>query len=201
MTIGHLFECMASKLAALTGATINATAFAHDSIEAMADALQRTGFNRYGNEVLYHGMTGEPLAARVFIGPVYYQRLKHMVADKMHARPRGKIVGLTRQPNEGRASGGGLRWGEMERDVGIVHGAAGVLHERMLISSDLYEAPVCSGCGLIGTCVRGDNNELTCNTCKTDNIRTVNMPYASKLLLQELMSMGIAPRIRCKKDP
>ena len=207
MTIGHITECIASKLAAITGIQIDATAFDHMSIDTFIEKLRACGFNRHGNEQLYSGITGEPLEAMVFMGPTYYQKLKHMVGDKIHARPRGKIVGLTRQPNEGRAQGGGLRWGEMERDVGISHGASNVLHERMLLSSDAYEAPVCNKCGMIGG-MKNDFGSVVC-TCmdiekkddgesKESTIRKVTMPYVTKLLFQELMAMGISPKIKVK---
>ena len=108
----------------------------------MQDA-QASRYSEDGKEVMYHPFTGKRLKGRVFIGPTFYQRLKHMVGDKIHARAKGKIVGLTRQPVDGRANGGGLRFGEMERDCGVAHGASAVLHERMMISSDAYDAPIC----------------------------------------------------------
>ena len=197
MTIGHLVECLASKLAAITGRQIDATAFEHAPVETFCKEMRAAGFQPYGNEQLYSGRTGRPLKARVFIGPIHYQKLKHMSSDKIHARPRGKIVGLTRQPNEGRINGGGLRWGEMERDVGISHGASAILNERMLISSDAYEAPVCDTCGLIGGLVR-EGRVYKCNGCEHSTIKSVTVPYASKLLLQELMSMGISAKISTK---
>ena len=206
MTIGHITECLAGKLAALTGKSyIDATAFEHNPVQYFIDELRKAGYNPYGNEQLYHGATGEPLAARVFIGPTYYQKLKHMVGDKIHARSRGKIVGLTRQPNEGRAHGGGLRWGEMERDVGISHGASHVLHERMLLSSDAYEAPVCKNCGLIGGLTTSKSiysNTQECKQCsdQENTIRKVTMPYVTKLMFQELMSMGINPKLNIKDE-
>jgi DNA-directed RNA polymerase II subunit RPB2 len=194
MTVGHVAECLASKLGAITGRQIDATPFEHAPIEAFCDEMKAAGFHPYGNEQLYSGRTGRPLKAKVFIGPIFYQKLKHMVSDKLHARPRGKIVGLTRQPNEGRANGGALRWGEMERDVGISYGASSVLNERMHLSSDSYEAPVCAQCGLIGGLKR-EGRVYTCKGCNSHKVNTVNMPYASKLLLQELMCMGIAPKL------
>ena len=198
MTVGHFTEQLASKVAAITGRQVDATSFAHAPVETFCNELKAAGFQPYGNEQLYSGRTGLPLKAKVFIGPLYYQKLKHMSSDKLHARPRGKIVGLTRQPNEGRVNGGGLRWGEMERDVGISYGASKVLNERMLISSDLYEAPVCDKCGFIGLKRKVTGRAYVCTGCSGE-IKTVKMPYASKLLMQELMSMGIAPRLRTEE--
>jgi len=199
MTIGHVFECVASKLASLLGIRVDATAFSHKSVDDICQMLKKAGFSEDGKEVMYHPHTGKRLEGRVFIGPTFYQRLKHMVEDKIHARAKGKIVGLTRQPVDGRANGGGLRWGEMERDCGVAHGAAAVLHERMMISSDAYDAVICEQCGLIGTVVADAFGEQSCTTCKKKNIHKVQMPYAGKLLMQELMSMGISPKIVLKK--
>jgi DNA-directed RNA polymerase II subunit RPB2 len=198
MTVGHFTEQLASKVAAITGRQVDATSFAHAPVETFCKELKAAGFQPYGNEQLYSGRTGLPLKAKVFIGPLYYQKLKHMSSDKLHARPRGKIVGLTRQPNEGRVNGGGLRWGEMERDVGISYGASNVLNERMLISSDLYEAPVCDTCGLIGVQRKTTGKLFVCSGCSGE-IKSVKMPYVSKLLMQELMSMGIAPRLKTEE--
>lgn len=182
MTVGHIFECLCGIFACATGQKrVDATPFAHESVEQIVEKLKAYQGDGTGNTLLYHPFTGKPLRGEVFMGPTYYQRLKHMVRDKMHARPRGKVVGLTRQPNHGRASGGGLRFGEMERDCGIAHGAPNVLRERMLLSSDAYEAPVCA-CGTIG--------------CTCRETRTVTMPYPSKLLCQELMSMGVEVKIQ-----
>tara|TARA_B100001248_G_scaffold219964_1_gene175632 strand:+ start:812 stop:4105 length:3294 start_codon:yes stop_codon:yes gene_type:complete len=198
MTVGHFTEQLASKVAAITGRQVDATSFAHAPVDTFCNELKAAGFQPYGNEQLYSGRTGLPLKAKVFIGPLYYQKLKHMSSDKLHARPRGKIVGLTRQPNEGRVNGGGLRWGEMERDVGISYGASKVLNERMLISSDLYEAPVCDKCGFIGLKRKVTGRAYVCSGCSGE-IKTVKMPYASKLLMQELMSMGIATRLKTEE--
>lgn len=199
MTIGHVTECVASKLAALTGTRVDATAFSHKPVDEICNMLKQAGFSEDGKEVMYHPHTGLPLKGRVFIGPTFYQRLKHMVEDKMHARAKGKIIGLTRQPVDGRANGGGLRWGEMERDCGVAHGASAVLHERMMISSDAYNAPICEECGLIGTAIKDVDNERMCHMCKGKNIRIVQMPYAGKLMMQELMSMGISPKLILKE--
>jgi DNA-directed RNA polymerase II subunit RPB2 len=121
-----------------------------------------------------------------------------MVGDKIHAK--GKIVGLTRQPVDGRANGGGLRWGEMERDCGVAHGASAVLHEkRMMVSSDVYDAPICENCGLIGTVTADLMGEYQCTSCNEKKVHIVQMPYAGKLLMQELMAMGVAPKIILKQ--
>lgn len=201
MTIGHVFECVGSKLAALLGTRIDATAFSHKPVEEICNMLKKAGYSEDGKEVMYHPFTGKRMKGRVFIGPTFYQRLKHMVEDKIHARAKGKIVGLTRQPVDGRANGGGLRWGEMERDCGVAHGAAAVLHERMMISSDKYDAPICEKCGLIGTVVQNDSWEpMKCGMCGETKVHTIQMPYAGKLMIQELMSMGISPQLVIKES-
>ena len=188
-------EMLAGKVASMTGQRIDATAFQHKPVQELERMLLKSGFSKTGREVLYHPYTGLPLEGTVYMGPIYYQRLKHMVGDKMHARSKGKLVGLTRQPNDGRARGGGLRWGEMERDCGLASGASGVLHERMCTSSDAYNAPVCKDCGYIGTIVKGADGVKECKTCKKRDVKSVQMPYAGKLLVQELMSMGISTKL------
>ena len=183
MTIGHIFECLCGLYACASASRVDATAFAHKSVDQIRKELIQLGQDPNGNTTLYHPFTGKPMKGRVFMGPTFYQRLKHMVRDKMHARPRGKVVGLTRQPNHGRAHGGGLRWGEMERDCGIAHGVPHLLRERMMLSSDAYEAPICA-CGVIG-CTCGESKRVT-------------VPYPTKLLCQELMSMGVQVKIQTR---
>lgn len=149
---------------------------------------------------MYNGQTGEMMPGLVFVAPTYYQRLKHMVVEKIHARSRGPIQVLTRQPVEGRSREGGLRFGEMERDCVISHGASSVLTERLFDSSDPFAATVCLDCGLlanpasVGMVVR--NTTARCDACGSLNVCSKKMPYAKKLLLHELYAMGIAPRIR-----
>ncbi|CAO3587616.1 unnamed protein product [Absidia cylindrospora] len=147
------------------------------------------GFNYSGKDYVTFGITGEPLSAYIFFGPIYYQKLKHMVMDKMHARARGPRVALTRQPTQGRSKDGGLRLGEMERDCSIGYGASMLSLERLMISSDSFEINVCDDCGLIGY-------TGWCQYCKSSkNMKTMNIPYAAKLLFQELMAMNVSPRM------
>ena len=340
MTIGQLMECIMGKASCHLGTYGDATPFTDCSVEGIASILERSGYERYGNEVLYNGRTGQQIQTEIFIGPTYYQRLKHMVNDKAHCltmdhevltnsgwkffpeitmedkiatlkagevvydnpisllhypdyngemyhisnrlintdvtinhrmwvsiledsvwsqfklmkvsdilgktvkyhNPSGEIdvsdayqkvymfsgqvfclqvpsevflvrrnglavwtgnsrgssgplVSLTRQPAEGRARNGGLRFGEMERDAIVAHGASTFLKERMLDVSDNYRVYVCNKCGLICT-ANPDKNIFKCNNCKNNaEISQVRIPYAMKLLMQELMSMSVAPRI------
>lgn len=127
MTVGHLVEQLLSKVGALAGGEGDATPFTKVTVRDVADRLHKLGFQRYGNEQMYQGHTGRPLPAHVFIGPVYYQRLKHMVADKIHSRARGPLTQLVRQPQEGRAKEGGLRFGEMVG--GGTMGGGGIFRE------------------------------------------------------------------------
>ena len=141
---------------------------------------------------MYNGMTGEPVKAAIFMGPTYYQRLKHMVSDKMHARAHGHVTTLTRQPLEGRSRDGGLRFGEMERDCMIGHGVSKFLKERLFDCSDPYQITVCDKCGMI------ISSNDKCTICRQDRVTICNMPYAAKLLIQELMAMGIKIVIKPK---
>lgn len=196
MTIGQLLETVLNKTRCLSGKDYDATPFQKDlNMEAVGEELKQYGFHPHGWEQMYNGTTGEPMEALIFIGPTYYQRLKHMVADKHHSRATGPIQSLTRQPTEGRSKGGGLRFGEMERDAIIAHGASGFLREKLFSVSDKYSMPVCDKCGFIGK-----PNKTTCHSCKDGTLYQVDIPYACKLLCQELMAMNIAPRIRVTKD-
>lgn len=194
MTIGHLIECLLGKVSALSGEEGDATPFNGMSVDDISARLKAHGFQQRGLEVMYSGMTGRKLRAQIFFGPTYYQRLKHMVDDKVHARARGPLQILTRQPVEGRSRDGGLRFGEMERDCIISHGASAFLKERLMDVSDAYSCYVCDFCGLIAM---GGSKLNECKGCSNStNISMVEIPYAFKLLLQELMAMNIAPRIR-----
>ncbi|KAJ2121108.1 DNA-dependent RNA polymerase II [Coemansia sp. RSA 720] len=195
MTIGHLVECLLSKLSTLMACEGDATPFTDVTVEAISSELMRHGYQQRGFEVMYNGHTGRKLAAQVFLGPTYYQRLKHMVDDKIHSRARGPVQILTRQPVEGRSRDGGLRFGEMERDVMIAHGVAQFLKERLFDVSDAYRIHVCDVCGLMVT-AELKVNRFKCRACKNKTrISQVHIPYACKLLFQELMAMNIAPRL------
>lgn len=196
MTIGQLMECIMGKACCHIGSYGDSTPFTDCSVESIAKVLEKSGMERYGNEILYNGRTGEMMHTEIFIGPTYYQRLKHMVSDKMHSRGNnGPVVLITRQPAEGRARNGGLRFGEMERDALVAHGASAFLKERMMDTSDNYRVFICRQCGLLCT-ANPDKNIFKCTQCKNSaDIVQVRIPYSMKLLIQELMTMGVAPRI------
>ncbi|XP_071851460.1 DNA-directed RNA polymerase III subunit RPC2-like isoform X8 [Apostichopus japonicus] len=193
MTVGKLMELLAGKAGLLDGQFHYGTAFGGDKVEDMCQDLIRHGYNYLGKDFFTSGITGEPLSAYIYFGPVYYQKLKHMVLDKMHARAKGPRAILTRQPTEGRSRDGGLRLGEMERDCLIGYGASMLLLERLMISSDQFEVDVCGECGLLGY-------SGWCHYCKSScNVSSLRIPYACKLLFQELQSMNIVPRLKLKK--
>ena len=197
MTIGHLIECLCSKVAAIRGCEGDSTPFSEkQQVNKIWNDLHELGYQKYGNETVFNGFTGRKVDMLIFFGPTYYQRLKHMVEDKIFSRARGPVQILTRQPTEGRARSGGLRFGEMERDCMISHGAALFLKERLMDVSDKYRVHVCENCGLFAV-AEIDSQKFSCKYCPKDTTRIaqVNIPYACKLLFQELMAMHIAPRI------
>jgi len=188
MTISQLIECVLGKVCCEEGTFGDATPFSSNSTdiaELVCDRLEASGFQKHGYETMYNGMTGEPLEAKIFVGPTFYQRLKHMVSDKLHSRSHGQVTTLTRQPLEGRSRDGGLRFGEMERDAMIGHGVSRFLKERLFDKSDAYQIYICDLCGLIAT------SQRECKSCNNDKISKCNLPFASKLLFQELMAMSI----------
>jgi DNA-directed RNA polymerase II subunit RPB2 len=209
MSVGQIIEILVGKRGVLSGTEIDGTAFNKIDIESEKDELEKLGYNRQGYEYLYNGETGQKLKAMICIGPNYYQRLKHLVQDKIHSRSGGTVTILTRQPPEGRARGGGLRLGEMERDCFLAHGLALFLKEKLVDTSDIYKTYVCGKCGLFAQRLLKKNNKhytsqndiWFCPACKNyTDVAKIIIPYAFKLLIQELMSMNIAPRIRVKKE-
>lgn len=214
MTIAQLKETLLGKVLIELGIFGDGTSFGDLGIKTIAQELQKWGYESYGNEIMYNGLTGEQMETSVFIGPVFYQRLKHMVNDKQHSRAIGPMVNLTRQPAEGRSRDGGFRVGEMERDVMIAHGASNFCKERLYDASDKYSAHVCRRCGLLAAVNAGTgshkkpgngagagvgNAEFTihkCNTCdNTTEFARVDIPYAYKLLSQELQTINVVPRL------
>ena len=200
MTIGQLIECLMSKVCAIKGVFGDATPFTGVDLHKLNDELVEAGYEEWGNETMYDGMTGQKMKTKIFIGPTYYQRLKQMVGDKVHSRARGPQQLITRQPTEGRVRDGGMRVGEMERDAICGHGMSQFLKEKMVDNSDIYTAHVCDLCGLFAHRVP-EKKYYICNTCKnTTKISKVVIPYAFKLLVQELRSINILPRIRTAKS-
>ena len=195
MTIGQLKETVLGKVLVELGLFGDGTAFGQFDVKDICGELIKQGYEAHGNELLYNGQTGEQHECSVFMGPVFYQRLKHMVNDKTHSRSIGPMVNLTRQPAEGRSRDGGLRFGEMERDCMISHGAARFTRGRMYDASDKYSAFICKKCGLIASY----NDKMNIHHCRTCDNRAdfayVEIPYACKLLFQELNTMNVVPRI------
>lgn len=225
MTIGHLIECIQAKGGALHGRLSNSVSFCHHDEEspiedrqrlvtALMDELKHSGYTDMsgtGTEVMHNPSTGEKFWARIFIGPTFYQKLKHMASEKCHSRARGKNNILTRQPVEGRSHDGGLRNGEMERDAILAHGAVLFLKDRLLDNSDRFDVPICRNCGFIA-CRHAKTHVRFCVYCNqqaslrfgytveqhysSDYIKMVTVPYAFKLLVSEMLAMGIRMAIK-----
>jgi DNA-directed RNA polymerase II subunit RPB2 len=205
MTIGQLKETLLGKVLLELGLFGDGTSFGNLDVKTIAQELQKVGYESYGNEVLYNGLTGEQLEMNVFFGPVFYQRLKHMVNDKQHSRSIGPMVNLTRQPAEGRSRDGGFRIGEMERDVMLAHGMSRFCRERLYDASDKYSVHVCKRCGLIASYNDGTQNRMfskedftihLCRTCgNSTDFSRVEIPYSYKLMAQELQTINVVPRL------
>jgi len=199
MTLGQLMESIAGKIAALRGRLVDATPFYGEDIESLKRELLLLGYPMDGTEPMYDGRTGELIGSPIFIGIVFYQKLHHMVANKIHARARGQVQILTKQPTEGRAREGGLRFGEMERDSLVGHGASVLLKEKLLDASDKTTIYVCTECGFIGWFDRNNKKPVCPIHGDKSKVVPVSVSYAFKLLLQELMAMQIAPRLIVKE--
>ena len=199
MTIGHLKETLLGEVLVQLGLFGDGTSFGELTVDDISKKLLELGHEAHGNKLLYNGLTGEQIECSVFMGPVFYQRLKHMVNDKQHSRAIGPMVNLTRQPAEGRSRDGGLRFGEMEKDAMVSHGASRFTRGRMYDASDKYQVYVCKKCGLIASY----NDQLHIHCCRTCDNRVdfayVEIPYACKLLFQELTTMNVVPRIMTDK--
>jgi len=195
MTIAQLMECIFGKICVRKGTLGDGTPYSHLKVEELRAQMLEMGMHPYGNEILYNGQTGEMMKAEIFMGPTFYQRLKHMVIDKKHSRARGPIVSLTRQPCEGRSRDGGLRVGEMERDCMISHGAAAFTKERLMDVSDPFTTGICKTCGTLAI-VNPQEGIYSCGSCgnQTDFVQKT-IPYAMKLWMQELEAMHIVPHM------
>jgi DNA-directed RNA polymerase II subunit RPB2 len=195
MTIAQLKETLLGKVLLELGLFGDGTAFSDLSIAEISKELLKLGYEQHGEETMYSGITGARLDTTVFIGPCFYQRLKHMVDDKVHSRAQGPMVSLTRQPTEGRARDGGLRIGEMERDCMVSHGATAFLRGRMYDASDRYVVHACARCGKVAAFNDKAKIHLCHNCGNSTSFARVQLPYACKLFSQELMTMGVNMRL------
>ncbi|MBN1159688.1 MAG: DNA-directed RNA polymerase subunit B, partial [Candidatus Diapherotrites archaeon] len=197
MIMGQVVEALAGKAACLDAKEYDGTAFTKVDNEDIRKVLLDSGYRSDGKEVMYDGITGEKIEAEIFIGVGYYRRLTHIVSTIIQARGKGRVQMLTRQPTEGKARQGGLKFEEMQRDCLIGYGAAMLLQDRLLYNADRTMFPVCEKCGLIA---RTDNtkSKAYCPSCKGGDISEIAMPYAFKLAIDEMMSMHIYPKLKIK---
>lgn len=197
MTVSHLLELLGGKVGSHSARRIDGTMFESEKEQDMREELRQAGFREDGSQTLYNGITGKRYPVKIFVGNIYYLRLKHMVANKMHARARGPIQLLTRQPTEGRAKEGGLRLGEMEKDTFVGHGASLTLKERF--DSDSVVVPIDERSGLMGYYDARKNNRPVSPIHGEDaEVTDVEMSYAFKLLLDEFKALGIYPKLQLK---
>ena len=196
MTIAQLMETLLSKIGCMTGCLGDGSPFNATTVEDLATILRdKYGMEPHGNEIMYNGYTGRMMETSIFVGPCYYQRLRHCAADKQHSRASGPLVMLTRQPAEGRARDGGLRFGEMERDCVVAHGMAEFTKERLMECSDMFSCYSCKNCGLLAI-ANPEQSIWACRGCgNTTDFSHINIPYATKLLLQELETMNLSSRL------
>ncbi len=195
MTVGYLLEVVAGKAGSLSGRVIDATPFSPINVEELEQVLRDHGFRYDGKETMYNGITGKMMSAKIFIGNMYYLKLRYMVSNKIHARASGKVTLLTRQPVEGRAKGGALRLGEMEQQALVAHGASNLLKERY--DSDKVVIHICTKCGAVAL---KDNirNKIYCPVCNSTDIEPVEMSYAFKLLVEELQALHLLTHMELK---
>jgi DNA-directed RNA polymerase beta subunit len=200
MCLGQIIECLASKEAAETCHLVDGTPFCNYDVKQLPELMKKIGYSPYGTEVMYCGLTGRKMDAEIYIGPIFIIRLKHLVLDKVHGRARGPKQALTRQPLEGRSRDGGLKIGEMEKDAMVAHGIGQFIKERLMETSDITKVHVCNDCGMFASKVI-DKDYYRCKGChNTTRISAVVIPYACKLLFQELTAINILPRIRTEKN-
>lgn len=195
MTIGKLIEIMTSKVAVMRGEVVNATAFRAFNLDDYCNSLASYGYDRFGTETMVHGELGHPLESRIFVGPCYYQALKHHVQDKIQVRSRGSVKVTNRQPTAGRTNNGGMRFGEMEKDTLSSHGAFSCLREKTFDHSDAYKAVFCKKCGTIAN-VSKVNLDTICALCGDKKYGMVSIPYSYKVLSHELTAVSISIRLK-----
>ena len=195
MTIGHLLETLYSKYGVIKGFKCDSSPFKKINLIDIIEVMRENGYEDYGKETMYSGFTGQKLNYKIFIGPTYYQRLKHMIDDKIQVRDTGKIDLITKQPVGGRANQGGLKIGEMEKDSLVSHGVTNILKDRLLNNSDKTKLFICDICGIVATKI---DNKYKCLSCETQKISNVIIPNSFKIFLQELMSMNIYLKIKLK---
>jgi DNA-directed RNA polymerase I subunit RPA2 len=205
MTIGMFVESLAGKSGALHGVSQDATPFKfnedHHASDFFGEQLAAAGFNYHGNEPMYSGITGEEFKADIYMGVVYYQRLRHMVSDKYQVRTTGPVHNLTQQPIKGRKRAGGIRLGEMERDSLLAHGISFTLQDRLMNCSDYSQCHVCMGCGsilspmqvpIINSLLPSRGERMTCKSCGNGKkIDIIAVPYVFRYLCTELVAMNV----------